>query len=49
MAENQLHDIKKENAVFDYLNKFCRNRSDFKALFLNIHQLDEKFRQKQVE
>lgn len=49
MAENQLHDIKKENAVFDYLNKFCRNRSDFKALFLNIHQLDEKVRQKQDE
>ena len=49
MAENQVHDIKKENSVFDYLNKFCRNRNDFKALFLNIHQLDEKVRQKQDE
>lgn len=44
MAENQTQDIKKESGIFDYLNRFCRNRSAFKALYLNIHNLEENVR-----
>lgn len=44
MAENQLHNIKRENEVFDYLSKFCSNRNDFKAMFINKHLLGDKFR-----
>lgn len=44
MAENQTQDIKRESGIFDYLNRFCRNRSAFKALYLNIHNLEENVR-----
>ena len=39
MAEEQTQDVKKENMVFEYLNKFCKDRNLFKALYINIHLL----------
>ncbi len=44
MAEYQTQDIKKESGIFEYLNKFCRNRDSFKALYLNLHSVEEHVR-----
>ena len=47
MVESQTLDAKKENSIFDYINKFCRNRSDFRALYINMGRLSEQMRSAQ--
>lgn len=44
MADNQTQEIKRESGIFEYLNKFCRNRDAFRALYLNVHSLQETVR-----
>lgn len=45
MAENQ--DMKKENGILEYLNKFCRNRSGFQAVYINMQRVAENVRSAQ--
>jgi len=40
MSDNQVQNVKKENVVFDYVAKFCQNKSLFSAVYLNIHKID---------
>ena len=47
MAEYQEREIRQENGIFDYLNKFCTNRSAFKVLYINLHDLGENARSQQ--
>lgn len=47
MAEEQTQDVKKESIVFEYLNKFCKNRNLFRALYINIHLLADASRRGQ--
>lgn len=47
MAEEQTQDVKKESIVFEYLNKFCKNRSLFKALYVNMHLLADTSKSEQ--
>ena len=47
MAEEQTQDVKKESIVFEYLNKFCKNRNLFMALYINIHLLADASRRGQ--
>ena len=44
MADKQTQEIKKEDIVFEYLNKFCPNKSMFMALYINVHSLSDKVR-----
>lgn len=39
MVEYKEREIRQENGIFEYLNKFCARRADFKALYLNLHLL----------
>ena len=47
MAEYQKREIKRENIIFEYINKFCKNRFEFAAAYLNLHGLEEKLRVQQ--
>lgn len=47
MAEDQKTEIKQENGIFEYLRKFCANRSAFKVLYINLHSLSENVRSQQ--
>ena len=44
MADRQTQEIKKEDIVFEYLNKFCPHKSMFRALYVNVHSLSDRVR-----
>lgn len=41
MVEYGQREIKKENGIFEYINKFCTRRGDYKALYLNLRMLQD--------
>lgn len=47
VAETQVQEVKAENGIFEYLNKFCHNRADFAAAYVNMHKLAEPVRSTQ--
>ena len=47
MPEYQEKEIKRENVIFEYINKFCKNRLDFAAVYINLHSLAEDLRSQQ--
>lgn len=47
MVEYQKKEIKRENIIFEYINKFCKNRVDFEAVYINLHSLAGNLRSKQ--
>ena len=42
MPDYQTQNLRRENVVFDYVSKFCQNRGDFKAVYLNLNKLNNK-------
>ncbi len=49
MSEYQTQNIRREDVVFEYISKFCEDRKQFKALFLNIHILQENLKTPQMK
>ena len=39
--ENSTKNIKFETVVFEYLNKYCRNRANFEAVYVNINKINK--------